>query len=210
MRARISMGLAGFAHGNAISLIAAMPACPWLRPTPSTWHLTAPPARSSPGTPATRPSCAPEPGCASSPQILALVFAGPVWMRFKQAGEWQAMVAVTGTVAFGLGWLAFAAQQVAFLTFVEYGNGEAMRLMLATGWDNWRYLCAGFLALAIAGTLAAMPLWFRILSVVVAAVQVVAMVPGSDVWLPAMIGFAYGFTVSVFVSVSPATSHPTR
>ena len=136
--------------------------------------------------------------------VLALVFAGPLWMRFKVAGEWQAMVAVTGTVALGLGWLASAAQHVAFWTFAEFDNGEAARMLLIAGWDNWRYLCFGFLVLAIAAALAGLPLWLRIVSVLVAAVQVVAMVPGSEAWAPAMIGFAYGFTVSLFVTLSPS------
>jgi hypothetical protein len=138
--------------------------------------------------------------------VLALVFAGPLWMRFKVAGEWQAMVAVTGTVALSLGWLASAAQQVAFWTFAEFDNGEAARILLITGWDNWRYLCFGFLVLAIAAGLAGLPVWLRIISVFVAAIQVIAMVPGTDAWAPAMTGFAYGVTVSLFVTLSASGS----
>ena len=93
--------------------------------------------------------------------VLALVFAGPLWLRFKAAGEWQAMVAVTGTVALGLGWLASAIQNVAFTTFAEFDQGEAVRMLLVAGGDNWRYLCFGFLVLAIAGALAGLPLWLR-------------------------------------------------
>ncbi len=135
--------------------------------------------------------------------VLALVFCGPLWMRYKESGEWQAMVAVAGALTMGLAWLAAAAEQVAFLTVAHYGNGEAARMVLITGWDTGRYLTLiPFLVLAIAGTLAALPFWFRAVSAVVAALEASALVPGSDDWFPAMLGAAYGITVSLLVTLS--------
>ncbi len=142
--------------------------------------------------------------------VLALVFAGPLWMRLKSSGEWQAMVAVAGAVTMGLAWMAVALEQVAFMTFVEYSNGEAARMLLVTTWGNWGYLTFPFLIIAIAGALASLPTWFRCLSVVVAVIEAYAVLPQSDPWLPAMIGFAYGITVSLFVVLSPGTRAAAR
>lgn len=134
--------------------------------------------------------------------VLAMVFCGALWVNLKAAGEWQAMVAVAGAFAMGLAWLAAAAEQVAFLTFAEYENGMATHMLLMAERDQWAYITVPFLVLAIAGALASLPTWFRAVSAVVVAIESVTLVPGNDVWAPAMIGFAYGIAISLFVTLS--------
>ena len=141
--------------------------------------------------------------------VLALVFCGPLWMRFKASGEWQAMVAVAGALTMGLVWLAAAAEQLAFLAFAEHDDGEAARMLLTAGRDTGGYVVVPFLVLALAGALAALPTWFRAVSAVTAVVEAVALVPGTDAWAPAMLGIVYTVTVSLLVACTPGTDHRT-
>ena len=145
---------------------------------------------------------------AAAAATLAMVFLGPLWFRLKQSGEWQAMIAVAGCLTLALFWLSAAAQQVAFLTFAQYSDGEAARTLVTLGWDTWRYLAFPFMIMALAAALTALPVWFRVVSLLVVAVEAVALIPGIDAWAPVMLGCSWTITASVLAALSPDPGRP--
>ena len=132
-----------------------------------------------------------------------MVFLGPLWIRFKHSGEWQAMIAVAGGLTLALLWLSAAAQQVAFVTFAHYSNGEAARTLIIASWDTWRYMAFPFLIMALAAALAGLPVWSRVVSLLVVAVEALALVPGTNAWAPVMLGCGWTIAASVLVALSP-------
>lgn len=135
--------------------------------------------------------------------VLGMVFLGPLWRWFKPAGEWQAVVAVAGAATLSLFWLGCAAQMTAYLTFVEHGSGEAVRTLMITTWDSTWLLVVAFLVMALAASMAALAPWFRTVSLLVAALEAVTLVPGVDAYMPMMLGFAWVITLSLLVALGP-------
>jgi hypothetical protein len=135
--------------------------------------------------------------------VLGLVFLGPVWVRLKRAGEWQAMVAVAGGLMLAMYWLAASLQHAALVTFAEYSSGEAVRHALLGGWDTWQFIVVPVIAMTLGCAFAALPGWFRLASLFALAAAVIALVPGLDPWLPVMGACAWLTTLSLLVAVGP-------
>jgi hypothetical protein len=86
--------------------------------------------------------------------VTTLIFLGPLWARVRLASEWLAVVAVAGGVAAGVLWVAGAGWSLTAAVAADYGDVDAARFLMVSGWEISRLGVAPHLVMVAATTLA--------------------------------------------------------
>ncbi|TFV52886.1 hypothetical protein [Blastococcus sp. TF02A-35] len=126
--------------------------------------------------------------------LLAVLFAGPLWLALRQASEWVAAVGAAGAVLAGAHWLSLATDGIGLATAADLGDGATAQVLVTTGWESARITAVPSLVMVTAALVAGFghgcfPRWYRWFTAAVAVPLVVALAPVGPAGL---LGFAFG------------------
>lgn len=134
--------------------------------------------------------------------VLTVVFLGAVWIQFRQAAEWLAVVAVAAGVLLASQILGLADRGITLAGLADLNEDGTARALLATGSDAVRRLAAPAFLLSAAAAVAGFgyglfPRWFRWGSAVVAVALAVVVAPLDAHPLLALLGGLWVLTASL-------------
>jgi hypothetical protein len=86
--------------------------------------------------------------------VLAVLFAGPLWLRLRAASDWVAVIGLAGAVLTAAQWLSFAADGIGLATAADLGNGVTAQVLVTTGWESARIAAVPSLVMVTAAVIA--------------------------------------------------------
>lgn len=134
--------------------------------------------------------------------VLAVVFLGTLWDRFRRGSEGLAVVAVAGGLLFAIQILGLAAQDIGLAGVEGVQDATTARALMAADHSGARLLAVPPLVLAGASLVAAIryglfPRWFRWFNVALMVVLALSLFPIGPTGLMAVLGISWFFVASL-------------
>ena len=148
--------------------------------------------------------------------VLAVVFLGTLWARFRRGSEGLAVVAVAGGLLFAIQILQFAAQDIGLAAVEGVEDAATARALMAADYSSARLLAVPPLVLAgaslVAGTRYGLfPRWFRWFNVALMVVLALSLFPVGPTGLIAVLGTSWFLVASLsFAADEPDALPGTR
>jgi len=142
---------------------------------------------------------------------LSLIFLGPLWAHLRRGPSWLAVIAVAGGIASAGLLLITCVLSIAAATAGEVGDGQTARTLLIIEWEAARVAVPPSLVTVAAATLAGLrfrvfPRAFSLLSLVMAAILTVAILPLGPAGLLGFVGPLWVLVASLMFAFGGARS----
>ena len=145
--------------------------------------------------------------------VLAVVFLGTLWARFRRGSEGLAVVAVAGGLLFAIQILELAAQDIGLSSVDGVQDAATARVLMAADYQSARLLAVPPLILAAASLVAGIrydlfPRWFRWFNVALVVVLALSLFPVGPTGLMAVLGISWFFVASLFFAADEPDAVP--